>query len=96
MFQLNPFKPLSVSVDTVNNYFGEKIALYFKFVLFYLSYLIPISIFGIIVYVFDFVIFFFDTSGPNGEVIRIIDTVLFWILGAVIVIWITVFYWNWY
>lgn len=42
-------KPLDLKVDSIRDYFGEKLALYFKFVQFYVFHLSYLGVFGIII-----------------------------------------------
>ena len=58
-FNIYLLAPWKINSDILNNYFGEKISLYFKFTLVYLKSMIPLVLFGIMLYTLDFTIYYY-------------------------------------
>lgn len=63
---VNIFSPTELSIEHMQSYFGEKIALYFEFEKYHTQSLLLIGIFGIIVFVIDLVTAFY-TGFNTGE-----------------------------
>jgi len=66
----------------IRNYFGENVALYFAFLSFYSATLIPVAIFGVIVFIPQYL--------HDNEL-----TILNFVFGGVMVIWTTLFLEMW-
>ena len=65
------FSPSEIDVEAIQNYFGEKIALYFEFLKFHTKRLYFIGIFGVIVFIVDYVML--TTIGFETTAGRIFD-----------------------
>ncbi len=75
---------LSVPANSIRNYFGEKIAMYFSFLSLYTIYLIPISLLGIPI--------FFLQLFLNRSVALSVTNGIF---GCSMVLWMAILYEGW-
>lgn len=63
LFWINPLAPWRVNPEILLHYFGQKITLYFKFTIFILNYLYLFMFFGLALWIYEFVIWYFtDTT----------------------------------
>ena len=91
------FNPWLIPVDPLILYFGERIGLYFKFIVFFLKFLTPLNYIGIIFYALDNIIFFFEKNNvnENSEVLEFFVVVIVFILAFSICVWSLLFFYFW-
>ena len=94
LFQISLFKPNHMDVNLLKDYFGEKIALYFLFTSSIMKFMIPILIFGLLLWIFQFVIWYFISS-TEGRTLQIIVTVLLWVFATSVITWCGFFILKW-
>lgn len=62
------YDPATIDIEAVQNYFGEKIALYFEFLMFHTKRLFWIGVFGVLVFILDMILIHvvgLDKQPPN-------------------------------
>lgn len=65
------YSPSTISVEAIQNYFGEKVALYFSFLMYHTKRLFYIGLFGIVIFVVDQIML--RTIGFETDVERVFD-----------------------
>ena len=93
IFKIYFFTPWDIAYMSLINYYGERLALYFKFTTFYSNMLIPMAIIAIPPYVIDLLNFYLQAA--TGDLIDTIHTFIFIALGLIIMGWSLFFTWIW-
>ena len=92
VFKFNYLAPYKMRCDILIHYFGEKIALYFVFIIYYASSIIPLSIIGIIGYLLNLGINYLEDDNNGDDTYKILGTIINYCLGYGIVIWSVMFF----
>ena len=100
VFSISFFRPWTIPAYSLIPYFGERISLYFKFSVFYSTYLMPLALLGIIAYLLDLVVFFWDSESQTSDNLQIewfeiTGSLMIFTLAFSLIIWSVVFYYDW-
>lgn len=90
-FKLNLIFPWKNTPDVLLHYFGKKITYYFKFTLFLLNYLYYIMFFGLALWVYLFIVWYFQ----NKPSLFYLSLGLRWAFTTMILIWAGLFTHFW-
>ena len=92
-FLSNKWKEDIKPLDFVADYHGEKFAFYFAWLIHYTAFLLPPSIFGIIIYIAQIIIW--RTKNPQMYLNDATDTFLNCVYSLFIALWTTLFVESW-
>ena len=90
-FLTSRFKDNMQPLNVIKNYYGEKKAFFFAWLMHYTGWLIPLSIFGI-VYTLSFISIGADQNVAYDQMLNTPESFIY---GTVVVVWVTLFNESW-